>query len=205
MTSKSAVNAARARIAKGGSGGGGPVAAAPVIAHGGGGGGGPVRKPAVKTAKAAKKPKPKPMTAKQYASYLKYVNTHATAKARKWSPDDDLPVCAARAVAEAARLLSGQPWDDDQVLSLYWDTPHLADGSASILASLQCAGCNCTPYDISAPDAVTLLGLRLPGGHSHAVAAADGLWWSWGQPYEPWADAVVDEAWTVPWEAWVLS
>ena len=49
-----------------------------------------------------------------------------------------------------------------------------------------------------------ILGLDLPYGEPHAVVAHDGVWWSWGEPYQPFdpdwfPGAVIDEAWAVTW------
>jgi hypothetical protein len=44
----------------------------------------------------------------------------AAKKPRAWSPDGDLPVCSARAVAEALRLAVGVRLADEDVLGLHW-------------------------------------------------------------------------------------
>jgi len=41
-----------------------------------------------------------------------------------------------------------------------------------------------------------ILGVDWP--QPHAVVLDDGLWWSWGEPYEPWTGEIT-EAWAVQW------
>ena len=149
----------------------------------------------------------------------------APRKARKWSPDSDVALCSARAVAEALRIASGLILSDDDVLGLYWSVASDGDAGISILDALTAAcqvfplaprwradhygpveGLSRTdllePSFVPAPgDLAMILGLDLPYGQPHAVVAHDGAWWSWGQPYSPsdFPGAVIDEAWAVQW------
>ena len=149
-------------------------------------------------------------------------------KVRKWSPDGDVALCSARAVAESLRLASGRPVSDCAVLDLYWSAAGDTDAGLSILdaleASRQVFGQRCEaasapygPFPCAAgyahqahglaPEHVVhplILGLDLPYGEPHAVVAHDGVWWSWGEPYAPFdpdwfPGAVIDEAWAVTW------
>jgi hypothetical protein len=192
----------------------------------------PKARTAKTTAKKAKTAKAKPMTAKQYAQYLKYVNQHypskTTAKPKAWSPDDMLPVCSARAVAESLRLALGVRLADGDVLSLHRAAGGDQDAGTTILDTLSAAGeCQVFPLaprwradhhgpaegfsrtDLLEPpfvpapgDLSVILGLDLPYGEPHAVTAGpDGTWWSWGEPHDPedFPGAVIDEAWAVTW------
>lgn len=58
---------------------------------------------------------------------------------RKWSPDEDVALCAARAVAETWRIASGRPVSDSAVLDLYWSAASDADAGLSILDALEAA------------------------------------------------------------------
>ncbi len=61
------------------------------------------------------------------------------AKKRGWSPDEELPCCSARAVAESLRLALGVRLSDEDVLGLYWLTASDPDAGASIEATLTAA------------------------------------------------------------------
>jgi len=58
---------------------------------------------------------------------------------RKWTPDGDVALCSARAVAESLRIALGRPVSDEDVLTLYWHTADSPDAGASILATLEAA------------------------------------------------------------------
>ena len=196
--------------------------------------------PGKKPAKA--KHPAKPMSPKQYREYLRYVRKHEAerkareakraahhthAKVRKWSPDGDVALCSARAVAESLRLATGVAVADDDVLGLYWATASDPDQGQSVYEALSAAQelfgfrevmpCATRDHDYSAvPDgndnlpwprlrvtgAGLILGLDLPGAETHAVAVGpDGTWWSWGEPFDPadWPGLVIDEAWAIEW------
>jgi hypothetical protein len=59
--------------------------------------------------------------------------------ARKWSPDESVPLCSARAVAEAVRLASGPVLSDAEVLSLHWAAGGDRDGGATLSDVLSAA------------------------------------------------------------------
>jgi hypothetical protein len=137
---------------------------------------------------------------------------------RKWSPDEDVALCSARAVAETWRIASGRPVSDSAVLDLYWSAASEADAGTSILDALEAAQEFRFPGSLSAQRGLIkartsgptragellILGLDLPYGEPHAVVAHDGAWWSWGEPYAPYdpdwfPGAVIDEAWAVTW------
>lgn len=128
----------------------------------------------------------------------------AHAKARQWSPDEDVALCSARAVAESLRLATGRAVSDSAVLDVYWATAADADAGASVLATLEAAFkvLGRRPAFVAA-DCRTPLILGLGGmPEPHAVAVGpDGTWWSWGEPFDPcdWAGLVVEEAWAVQW------
>ena len=130
---------------------------------------------------------------------------HQPKKPRKWTPDGDVALCSARAVAESARLTLGLVLCDADVLSLYCATASDPDEGQSLTDALSAAQehyplrfepvCPCEPRAV-------ILGLDLPGGEPHAVAVGpDGTWWSWGQPFDPaqWPGLAVEEAWAVTW------
>jgi hypothetical protein len=128
---------------------------------------------------------------------------HQPKKARKWTPDSDVALCSARAVAESLRLAGGSVSDAD-VLALYWHTAADADAGASILETLEAArwfglaGARPVYGTCQAPFTYgQIIGVDIPQPHAVAVAA-DGTWWSWGEPHEPWT-AEIDEAWEVSW------
>ncbi len=134
--------------------------------------------------------------------------TVATAKTRKWSPDSDVALCSARAVAESLRLTLGVPVSHDDVLALYWLAADDADAGASILATLGAAQEHGLAGHYPAQwrparcgDRSTILGVVLPGGEPHAITTCDHVLWSWGEPHYPAAfrGAVIDEAWAVTW------
>jgi hypothetical protein len=60
-------------------------------------------------------------------------------KRRKWSPDGDVALCSARAVAESLRIALGRPVSDRDVLGLYWSVASDADAGISILDALRAA------------------------------------------------------------------
>lgn len=150
----------------------------------------------------------------------------AAAKARAWTPDGDVALCSARAVAEALRIATGRAVTDADVLSWYWATAAHADEGQTILDALSAAQLQgwqiaadgpvqhpqvepnfdgwlrMARGDLAAdvagavPHAV-ILGVDWP--EPHAVVELDGVWWSWGEPYEPWTDQI-SEAWAVTWQ-----
>lgn len=63
----------------------------------------------------------------------------AAAKPRGWSPDAEVALCSARAVAEAIRLCLGSVLSDADVLSLYWATAATADAGQSVSDALSAA------------------------------------------------------------------
>lgn len=156
------------------------------------------------TAKATTKPTTakaaaKPATAKSAAKKAK------AATVKKWSPDEQVALCSARAFAQSLRLALSVAVSDDVVTGTYFRTRSDPDAGQTIpetcgaIAETGWAGwyprlqpasaltCACVPV---------ILGITDP--EPHAVVSLDGVWWSWGQPYEPWTDDV-DEAWTVTW------
>ena len=60
-------------------------------------------------------------------------------KPRRLTPDGDVALCSARAVAESLRLALGVIASDDDVLELYFRTADDPDEGASILATLHAA------------------------------------------------------------------
>ncbi len=160
-------------------------------------------------------------SAKSHAA-AKKKQAAAAHKPRRWTPDGDVALCSARAVAESLRIALGVTVADDDVLGLYWATAGDADAGASIWATLQAAqawgGAAGPAYNLldaltcgngkpfthyrrsgAGPQSV-LLGLELPAG-PHAVLDDGRFWWSWGQPYNPadFPSAVIEEAWAVTW------
>jgi hypothetical protein len=152
-------------------------------------------------------------------------SSSSSSKTRSWSPDEDVALCSARAVAESLRIALGVPVSHDDVLALYWLVADDADAGISILDGLEAAQAWSGPVPVSgrllcpatfrdppeqelasSPGYIfgqpLILGLDLPDGQGHAVTVApDGTWWSWGEPHAP-ADfpgAVIDEAWAVTW------
>ena len=200
----------------------------------GGGGGGVVVRAKTHGKPPAKVPKlpGRPLGAGG-GGVAKRAKTHA--KARKWSPDESVALCSARAVAESLRIASGLRLSDDDVVGLYWSVASDGDAGISILDALKVCEesreYRALPYArldldhalamlergaigverdglpglVLADDDFRLahaliLGLDLPYGEPHAVAVdPDGMWWSWGEPYDPWPGAVVEEAWAVQW------
>lgn len=68
-------------------------------------------------------------------------------KTRKWSPDSDVALCSARAVAEAIRLLSGPVLTDADVLALYWSTACDPDAGQTLSDALRVA---CDVFGVAA-------------------------------------------------------
>lgn len=87
---------------------------------------------------AAKKPLKKPPAGKGGARVSGKVQG-AAKKPRQFTPDGDVALCSARAVAESLRLALGVAVADEDVLELYWRTADDADAGASILATLEAA------------------------------------------------------------------
>ena len=94
-------------------------------------------------------------------------------KKRAWSPGWDAECCVAEAVGRILGL------SDSQVLELD------AAGDRTIPGVLEVAG----------PVRGLILGVALP--QSHAIAVIDGVWWSWGEPFDPdeWPQLVIEETW----------
>jgi hypothetical protein len=112
---------------------------------------------------------------------------------RKLSPGSDVACCSAQALG----TLLGWAWED--VLALYWRTAAHPDAGATILATLEAAGCPAREWPAGVtPGARLILGVTLPEPHAVAVTP-DGRWWSWGEPFNPvgWPDLEIDEAWAV--------
>lgn len=149
---------------------------------------------------------------------------HHPRKARKWTPDGDVALCSARAVAEALRLAMGPVLSDADVLALYWSTAGDTDEGQSVLDALSAAHSH---YPIGFGEVMPrellpsgrsgrsggsrlrvngaglVLGLDLPGAQPHSVAVGpDGTWWSWGEPFSPgdWPGLAVEECWAVTWQ-----
>jgi hypothetical protein len=153
----------------------------------------------------------------------------AAKKPRAWSPDGDVALCSARAVAEAGRLASGPVLSDADVISLHWAAGGSRNGGVAVsdvlgavygLAAFagtfgRTLGAPELPaYEVEialhqgVPDLLRqgchplILGLDLPWGKPHAVTydPRDGTWWSWGQPYDrQYFDGAVIE------EAWAVT
>ena len=106
-------------------------------------------------------------------------------KKRQWSPGWDAECCVAEAVGRILGL------SDSQVLELD------AACDRTIAGTLVVAGRGGLPSGLAAPDgtAPLILGVALP--QPHAVAVIDGVWWSWGEPFNPddWPDLEVEEVW----------
>ena len=75
--------------------------------------------------------------AKRSAAAKKAAATRA--KHRKWTPDGDVALCSARAVAEAIRIASGTILSGEDVLGLYWSVASDGDSGISILDALTAA------------------------------------------------------------------
>lgn len=144
---------------------------------------------------------PKKATVRKAAPAKKTAKAKKPAKARAWSPDEVMPCCSARAVAESLRIASGPVLSDQDVLTLHGYAGGTGNRSVSIWDALSAAQglfpVTFEPVDLDDPAAV-ILGLTIPEPHAVAVGL-DGTWWSWGQPYDVWHDAVIDEAWAVTW------
>ncbi len=100
--------------------------------------------------------------------------------------------------------LAGFGVTERDVLDLYYLTAGGPDDGATIEATISAArehglaGFHVSPanLEIALPE-LKVLGIDTPGPHT--VLAAGGVWWSWGQPYQPWG-AQVEEAWELRWE-----
>lgn len=149
----------------------------------------------------------------------------AKATPRKWSPDSDIALCSARAVAESLRLALHVAVSDAAVLGLYWRTASHPDAGASIVATLRAVqeygldGFRPVRFECVTGDSLEdvdegcVFGEPVPAaGEPHSkiliagldmitphAAAWDGAWWSWGEPWHPPPDAVIDELWAIEW------
>lgn len=142
----------------------------------------------------------------------------------------DVNCCAAQALAASLRLALGVAVHEEDVLTLYWRTAADPDEGASILDTLRAAreyglsGVRPVSFarrDLGLVDALTcsngnalthhrrsaarpvslLVDVDLVPVPHVVMAAPDGTWWSWGEPYCP-ADfpgAVIEDAWAVTW------
>jgi hypothetical protein len=118
-------------------------------------------------------------------------------KRRKWSPDEGVALCSARAVAEALRLATGRVLSDADVVSLYWSTASDPDEGQTLSDALSAA---CGIFGIATdrvrlgaqrvgdiPDLDGVLGLR-GEAVSHTAepgvdpAKADRVPQIWGHP-----------------------
>ena len=160
--------------------------------------------PAHPQAKAAKSAK--------HTAAAKKATAKRAHRPRKWSPDEDVALCSARAVAESLRLATGVRVADADVLALHVAAGGHLDDGASILDVLRAAAdCGlaghkpvrfeCIAGALSETSERLILGLDLPQG-THTVLRDRGRrWWSWGRRYSA-ADfpgAVIEEAWKVTW------
>ena len=120
------------------------------------------------------------------------------AKPRKWSPGWDVECCTAEAVGRILGL------SDSQVLELDAAADRTIAGTLRLVEGPEFYSSwrhsvTWPPRDpalIMAPGASGLiLGVALP--QPHAIAVIDGVWWSWGEPFNPddWPELVVEEAW----------
>ena len=135
---------------------------------------------------------------------------HPKAKKHGWTPDGDVALCVPRAVAESLRLALGVTITDEDVLDLYWSVAGSADEGAAIpdvLGAVHRGGLHghrpvFKPLAVSLQYGAGLLNYPVICGvdcpQPHAVVACQGVWWSWGEPWEPWTDQVT-EAWAVTW------
>jgi hypothetical protein len=154
-----------------------------------------------------------PSSAKKTATAHKQAATqvvHHTkaAKLRQWSPDEQVAVCSARAVAQSLQMTLGVRLSDADVLGLHEAAGGHPDAGATILDALEAVQrrglcghrpVSYQPFEFLAEDVPPhplILGVDWP--EPHAVVALNGLWWSWGEPYSPWTGAV-SEAWAVTW------
>ena len=139
-------------------------------------------------------------TSAKHKATAKHKSQKHAAK-RGWSPDEAYPWCSARAVCEALGL--ADPWAIHTLAGGTENRP------VSILAALEAtqrlgvARSGVSPgsplpdrSDLKGAEAtpVTILGVDWP--EPHAVVELDGLWWSWGELYEPWTDQI-SEAWVI--------
>lgn len=135
----------------------------------------------------------------------------------------DVACCAAQALAASLRLALGAAVHDEDVLALYWRTAGDPDEGASVLATLEAgreyglAGWQTGTFSrlpwqprngvgeqgkvFGPPPTPVILDLTLPEGPHAVVAALDGTWWSWGEPYSvaDFPGAVLEDAWAVTW------
>ena len=131
-------------------------------------------------------------TSSKHAQTAKHKSQKHAAK-RGWSPDEAFPWCSARAVCEALGL--DDPW------AIHTLAGGDEDRSVSILAALEAAQklgpatwTGPAPTPRSGWGRALILGVDWP--ERHAVVELDGLWWSWGELYEPWTDQI-SEAWVI--------
>ena len=177
----------------------------------------PKKKPPAKPAHV-----PAAVRVQRHAAAVKAAKTRSVnakkAKAhprRKLALGEAVSCCSAEALAASLRL-AGHAVSDADVLALYWHTASDPDAGASIAATLEAAAefglAGVRParfqalsprHGIDAADFMSacILGLSLPA--PHAVLEQDGQWWTWGEPWSPleFPGAVLEEAWTVTWEA----
>jgi len=176
-----------------------------------------VKKAKAAAGKPAKPAKPAPLkaqkaprqvtarkTSSKHAQTAKHKSQKHAAK-RGWSPDEAFPWCSARAVCEALGL--ADPWAIHTLAGGTETRP------VSILAALG-AGASASGESVRADRLPVTRDFRAlqfaAGGHArhstlilgvdwpepHAVVEVDGLWWSWGELYEPWTDQI-SEAWVI--------
>ena len=117
-----------------------------------------------------------------------------------------VPCCVAESLAASLRL-TGWRVNDTDVLALHQLAAR--DGGAYIEDVLEAASTYglagirlarhepVTPADAADAPAGLILGIDQPGPHT--VLDDGSSWWSWGQPWEPFAGAVISEAWAVTW------
>lgn len=131
---------------------------------------------------------------------------HAHAKPSKWSPLDDVAICAAEALAASARL-AGRPVRDEDVLALYWLTASDPDAGATLEATIEAAGVfglggvrltGARPAQALGSGVV--LGVDLTERHA-ATVDGHGVW-TWGawRPASCGLFAAADEAWELTWQ-----
>ena len=136
--------------------------------------------PAHAHAKAAK-------SAKHHAA-AKKATAAKTHKPRQWSPDEAVAICSLRAVDFAL----GLRFSDDELLDVYWSLTGDPDEGITIAAALN--GLVERGRGNTHHAGALILGVDWP--QPHAVVDVGGVWWSWGELWEPWTDAV-SEVWPV--------
>lgn len=120
---------------------------------------------------------------------------------------DAVPCCAAEALAASLRL-TGHPVSDEDVLALFLRAggnragAYLEDvlDAASVYGLAGVRLGEVMPSDLSGhrvTRAGLILGIDQPGPHT--VFDDGEYWWSWGEPWGPFAGAVIGEAWSVSW------